>query len=705
MSNESKNMPIDFLSLDIDNTLINEQSLDGKFDEYWQRAPRENRPILCYNTGRLLDDTLDLVKNNVLPRPDYIISGVGTNIYDANERRVIKEFSEILEEGWDTERVQQIVNQMPFHLEKQPTHFQHDYKQSYFFVDASPKDVDYIEQVFKETDLEVNIVYSSNKFLDVLPKWANKGNALNWLLRQLDIPTQHVLVAGDSGNDNTMFSLPGVRGIVVGNAQQELYEFTKRMDVYHAEKNFSEGLIEGLKFYKVLAESKSAEEIVASKEHGAQEEVRSELIDHLDEEDMGAISREDIEFIRQGYEKAIEAVKYNITPLGFSACSLEHNYSLGTDTNYRSVWARDGAITIIGTIPLTKKDEEIHNCQIATFDTLLSHVSPSGQVPSNVSIDDNTPDYSGVGGICSIDSGMWLIIAFYEYIKTTRKLDYLRENLNTLQCVMDWLSAHDGNNDALLEIPEAGDWTDLLGRSYNILYDEVLWYRTNICFGRLLEMIGKEEQAGDYIRWSQVIKKEIQLNFWPSTSQKMFESISFAESQYSLGDARYLIAQVTPFDFSWRCDVYGNILAFLYDVIDLEKAEHACRFMWGIGASDPYPVRNLYPAIMPGDPDWRSYYTVNLLNLPHHYHNGGIWPFVGATWVRFLQKVGLEDTALKELCKLAHLNKLGMRYEWEFNEWAHGKTGRPMGKMFQAWSAAQFILSCHRLKIVNNKNT
>lgn len=268
---------------------------------------------------------------------------------------------------------------------------------------------------------------------------------------------------------------------------------------------------------------------------------------------------------------------------------------------------------------------------------------------------------------------------------------------------MDWLSAHDGNNDALLEIPEAGDWTDLLGRSYNVLYDEILWYRANICFGRLLELVGRNKQAGDYISWSQVIKKEILLNFWPSTSLPVSQSITFAEQQYSLGDARYLIAQVTPFDFSWRCDVYGNLLAYLYDVLDKEKATLAFRFMWGVGVNNPYPVSNLYPVITPGDPDWRSYYTVNLLNLPYHYHNGGVWPFIGAFWVRFIHKIGLKNLAIKELCKLAHVNKLGVSNEWEFNEWAHGTTGRPMGKIYQAWSAAQYLLACHDLKIMDIK--
>lgn len=685
-------MSIQLLSLDIDNTLIHEQSLDGTFTEVWNNTLNGDSPILCYNTGRLLDDVLDLVRNKILPRPNFIISGVGTNIFDYHEKRVLKAFSEILEEGWDLRRVEEVVQTLPFDIEKQPHIFQHDYKRSYFLNKATPQDINRIEQYFNQTELEINIVYSGERFLDVLPKWANKGNALSWLLRHLDVPNEAVLVAGDSGNDNTMFALDGIKGVVVGNAQQELYQITKHLDVYHAEKPYSEGLVEGLEFYNVIPKD--------DKTNSEQKQTPQDLIEHLDADTVQEADETEMALIREGYEKAIEAIRYNVTPMGFSACSLAHNQSRGTDENYRSVWARDGAITIIGTIPL-RNDPEIRACQKATFTTLLQHISPNGQIPSNVSIDTNTPDYSGVGGICSIDSGLWVIIAFYKYIKATKDLDFLREHIGNLQRVMDWLSAHDSNNDALLEIPEAGDWTDLLGMSYNVLYDEVLWYRANICFGRMLELIGNEVQAGDYIRWSQVIKKEILLNFWPSTNQQLFKNVSFAERQYTLGDAQYLISQVTPFDFGWRCDMYGNVLAFLYNVIDEEKAQSAFRFMWGIGANEPYPVANLYPVINPGDPDWRSYYTVNLLNLPHHYHNGGIWPFVGATWVRFIHKLGLESLAIKELYKLATLNKLGIQHEWEFNEWAHGKTGRPMGKMFQAWSAAQYILSCHRLKIIN----
>ncbi|MCF7855149.1 MAG: glycogen debranching protein, partial [Candidatus Pacebacteria bacterium] len=229
---------------------------------------------------------------------------------------------------------------------------------------------------------------------------------------------------------------------------------------------------------------------------------------------------------------------------------------------------------------------------------------------------------------------------------------------------------------------------------------EILWYHATFCYGRLLELQGDYQAAGNHLRWARVIKLAILKQFWPSSHMRDDDTLlSFSEMQYTLGEAKYLLAQVTPFDFNWRCDVYGNILAFLFNVLDIERARYAFRFMWGVGVNTPYPVSNLYPAVSPGDQDWRSYYTVNLLNLPHHYHNGGVWPFIGAQWVRFISRLGMRDVALHELIRVAELNRQGVSHDWEFNEWAHGETGRPMGKAFQAWSASEFIHACHELHL------
>ncbi|MBN1464296.1 HAD-IIB family hydrolase, partial [candidate division KSB1 bacterium] len=621
------------------------------------------------------------------------------SIYDYKKAAMLKEFAEILEEGWDNSLIDKALAELDFEIFQQPAHYQNDYKSSWYMKDATPDMLRAIELKLNAAGLQFHLVYSSSLYLDVLPKWANKGNALSWLLAYLNIRPSEAVVAGDTGNDTAMFQLDRVKGIVVGNAQPELRDSTRTMICYRApeQEKALQAVIRGLHYFGVFPSLDTV-----TSETSATSDLYA-IIRYGDEEILKKITAAELDTIRLGYEKAIEALNKCITDMGFLACSASDSDSDRADDNYNSVWARDGAITILGSLPLSLKNERIRTCQRQTLLTLLDRTSPNGQIPSNVRLLTQMPDYSGVGGISSIDSGLWLIIAFYGFVHKTQDFNLLREQFHVLQNIMNWLSAHDSNNDGLIEIPEAGDWTDLFGRSYNVLYDEVLWYRSNICFGRLLQMLGDEQRAGDYLRWARIIKRQIQTYFWPSTRHSGDRSIaSFADTQYFLGDARYLIAQVTPFDFSWRCDTFANTLAFLYDVIDNRHAAQSFRFMWGVGVNDPYPVSNLYPIVMAGDKEWRDYYTVNLLNLPAHYHNGGIWPFIGAHWVRFINKLGISDIALQEMYRLATLCKLGITSEWEFNEWAHGRTGRPMGRAYQAWSAAQYILTCHDLNIVQD---
>ncbi len=410
------------------------------------------------------------------------------------------------------------------------------------------------------------------------------------------------------------------------------------------------------------------------------------------------LNSEDQALLQLGYQKAIEALRRNITAKGFSACSLADNESHGTDVNYRAVWARDGAKTITWTLDLD--DNDITACQAQTLRTILKHQAPAGQLPAHVHIDNDQPEYGGVGGITSIDSALWIIIATWRYCHHTKDLSIIDEHADTLQRAMDWLSSLDANNCGMLEIPEAGDWTDLFARSYHVLYDEVLWHRCLICYSHILRQLGEEERAEDYEKWAAHVGKVVLKSFWPSTALDETEGgPSFSDVQFAMGDARYLVAQISPFNYSWRCDVYGNLLAYLTNLVDKNKAMMTFRFLWGVGVNDPGPVKNAYPPIHAGDPEWKDYFTVNLLNLPDHYHNGGIWPFIGGLWVRYIHKLGMGDLARRELVNLARLCSQGVSQEWEFNEWHHGVTGRPMGKAFQAWSAASFIKACHDLHL------
>jgi|GEM_PF-4430501 len=53
--------------------------------------------------------------------------------------------------------------------------------------------------------------------------------------------------------------------------------------------------------------------------------------------DYRDLSSDELALLVQAYGKALSALRKNITPLGFSACSLTDNAVHGTDANYRSV--------------------------------------------------------------------------------------------------------------------------------------------------------------------------------------------------------------------------------------------------------------------------------------------------------------------------------------------------------------------------------
>jgi hypothetical protein len=246
---------------------------------------------------------------------------------------------------------------------------------------------------------------------------------------------------------------------------------------------------------------------------------------------------------------------------------------------------------------------------------------------------------------------------------------------------------------------------DLLAVRYNILYDNVLYYAAILAHKELSKVIGEDAPSYRPEVDAAGVHERINLLMW---IDRCWVATHFADHLERLKAIRlewfmlyHNMGTISsrPFYLPWVafreygdwCDSMGNLLAILTGVADGHRTEHILRFMRQVGMAEPYPTKAIYPPIYPGESHWRDYYRSHNLNLPHQYHNGGIWPLIGGLHVATLVRHGWYSDAEEMLVSLAHANQQGVNHEWEFNEWLHGERGHPMGYAQQAWSAAMYL--------------
>jgi len=386
-------------------------------------------------------------------------------------------------------------------------------------------------------------------------------------------------------------------------------------------------------------------------------------------------------------EKAHAILGSECSPIGLMA----------SPEGYPHVWARDSVITSLGAI-LSPGHE---NCLRVSLATLAGQQSELGAIPNNVSVATGRLDHTNAG---SVDSNLWYILGHYIQHRAFADVEFLRQSWSSLKRALLWLRYQDSNGCGLLEVHEAADWADLLANRFNILYDNALWYAALRAMADMAQLVGAPV-GPDYDAMARDVRHKMRLVLWvgPETESEWGPSCpGHTEWKHTLSQVDPVLVK-RPFflpyvafrDFGDYCDVFGNLLTILFGIANPAQEKRILDYLHQVGIAEPYPVRVLHPIIHPGNKDWREYYRNNNLNLPEQYHNGGIWPFVGGFYVAALVKAGRCELAAQVLEKLAEVNRQGVEGEWEFNEWCHGATGRPMGYPHQAWSAGMYVFA-HR---------
>jgi hypothetical protein len=345
----------------------------------------------------------------------------------------------------------------------------------------------------------------------------------------------------------------------------------------------------------------------------------------------------------------------------------------------------------------------------ASLETMHAHQSRRGMVQLNVNPDTGYVSTENAG---AADANLWYILGHYLHFLVTGDTAFLQAHWASIDRALIWLEYQDMNECGLLEVPEAGDWMDLLEVRYNVLYDNVLYYAAVLAHQEmcqhLLEGMACHRPDVD----AAGLHERINLLMW---IDRCWVAEHFAQHLERLKAFRLEWFMVyhnmgtissRPFYLPWVgfreygdwCDSLGNLLAILTGVADWHRIEHILRYMHQVGMAEPYPTKAIYPPIFPGESHWREYYRSRNLNLPHQYHNGGIWPMIGGFHVAALVRHGWHKEAERLLVALAEANRQGLNEEWEFNEWLHGAYGHPMGYVQQTWSAAMFLYAEHAVR-------
>jgi sucrose-phosphate synthase len=234
-----------FLVSDIDNTLLGDKAGLGVL----LRWLRRNRARVGFGvaTGRVLPRALAVLAEWDVPAPDVLITGVGSEITWGDGLRPDDDWSRHIRHGWRPDALEEALASVPG-LTRQPQGKQGEFKVSYDVDPALAPPIERISRLLNGRGLPARLIFSHEKYLDVLPPRASKGLAIRYLAFRQKLSLRRFLVSGDSGNDVEML-LGDTLGVVVGNHSPELETLRGLDQIYFAEASYARGILEGIRHY------------------------------------------------------------------------------------------------------------------------------------------------------------------------------------------------------------------------------------------------------------------------------------------------------------------------------------------------------------------------------------------------------------------------------------------------------------------------
>jgi len=236
------------LVTDVDDTLTGDrQAVRALFDRL---ADAEVRVGFGIATGRRLDATLEVLDELGLPIPDVLITASGTQLHYGEQLIRDRSWERQIHHRWDREGVIDALGPMDG-LRPDEEESQTPYRLRYLLDPDGGLTLPQVQKHLRSSGLRVTTILDHGINLDVTPVRASPGLAIRFLSFKWDLPPDHLLVCGDSGNDADMLSGETL-GVVVGNHTSELDFLRGRERVHYAARPHAWGILEGIDWYDFL---------------------------------------------------------------------------------------------------------------------------------------------------------------------------------------------------------------------------------------------------------------------------------------------------------------------------------------------------------------------------------------------------------------------------------------------------------------------
>lgn len=209
-----------YIVTDLDNTLVGNSTATQEFNR--KILAWRDQVGLIYATGRSYGSAKQLQRSENLLEPHYWITGVGSEIYHQGDRD--RTWSNHLNHQWHREAILALTTDVP-ELIPQPKDSQNEFKISFYLYDSKASEIlANLRHRIREAGFDVQVIYSSQEDLDILPIRCDKGLAMRHVMNRLGLSNEMTIVCGDSGNDIGLFK-QNTLGVIVNNAQRELLDW------------------------------------------------------------------------------------------------------------------------------------------------------------------------------------------------------------------------------------------------------------------------------------------------------------------------------------------------------------------------------------------------------------------------------------------------------------------------------------------------